>query len=358
MYRIIKTVPKCVFGKGSFNQLNDILADMRKSNDALVVFLVDDYFAGKPLSGRIPVKDSDMQIMVNVDDEPKTITVDKIRDHILNSGKPLPSAVVGIGGGSVMDYAKAVSVMLTNEGSSSLYQGLNLAKNQGVYHIGIPTLSGTGAEVSMTTVLTGPVKKLGIKGEFTPFDLIVLDPELISDAPKNQRFYTGMDSYIHNVESLHGNSKNALSDSFALQSQTLLREVFLNDGLSRDQADEKLMVASYFGGLSIGFSEVGVCHALSYGLSYILGLHHGIANCIAFNQLEDVYGDDVKEFHFMVNKHGIDIPQGISGKLTEKQIINMAEISIKLDHMWRHAYGPEWQNEVSIEKLMNWFLRM
>ena len=62
------------------------------------------------------------------------------------------------------------------------------------------------------------------------------------------------------------------------------------------------MVSSYFGGLSIGFSEVGVCHALSYGLSYILGLHHGIANCIAFNQLEDVYGDDVKEFHFMVKK--------------------------------------------------------
>jgi 3-deoxy-alpha-D-manno-octulosonate 8-oxidase len=358
MYRIIKTVPKCVFGKGSFDQLNDLLADRRTTSYALIVFLVDDYFVGKPLSERIPVKDSDLLIWVNVDDEPKTITVDKIRDQILKSGKPLPSAVVGIGGGSVMDYAKAVSVMLTNEGSSSLYQGLNLAKNQGVYHIGVPTLSGTGAEVSMTTVLTGPVKKLGIKGEFTPFDLIVLDPGLISDAPKNQRFYTGMDSYIHNVESLQGNSKNALSDSYAMQSQTLLRDVFLNDNLSREQADEKLMVASYFGGLSIGFSEVGVCHALSYGLSYILGLHHGIANCIAFNQLEDVYGEDVREFHFMVKKHNIDIPLGISEELTEQQIINMAEISIRLDHMWRHAYGSEWQNEVSIDKLANWFSRM
>jgi 3-deoxy-alpha-D-manno-octulosonate 8-oxidase len=358
MYRIIKTVPKCVFGQGSFNQLNDILDESRKSSDAVIVFLVDDYFTGKPLSDRIPVKGSDILLWVNVDDEPKTITVDKIRDQILSSGKPFPSAVVGIGGGSVMDYAKAVSVMLTNDGSSSLYQGLNLIKNQGVYHIGVPTLSGTGAEVSMTTVLTGPVKKLGIKGEFTPFDLIVLDPELIYDAPKNQRFYTGMDSYIHNVESLQGNSKNALSDSYAMQSQTLLREVFLNDGLTRQQADEKLMVSSYFGGLSIGFSEVGVCHALSYGLSYILGLHHGIANCIAFNQLEDVYGEDVREFHFMVKKHEIDIPQGISKNLTEQQIVSMAEISIKLDHMWRHAYGPEWQKELSIEKLVNWFRRM
>lgn len=358
MYRIIKTVPKCVFGKGSFNQLNDILDERRNGSETRMVFLADDFFKGKPLSKRIPVKGSDMLIWVNVDDEPKTITVDKIRDQILSGAKSLPSAVIGIGGGSVMDYAKAVSVMLTNEGSSSLYQGLDLIKNQGIYHIGVPTLSGTGAEVSMTTVLTGPVKKLGIKGEFTPFDLIVLDAELISDAPKNQRFYTGMDSYIHNVESLSGSSRNTLSDAYAMQSQALIREVFLNDTLSRDQADEKLMVGSYFGGLSIGFSEVGVCHALSYGLSYVLGLHHGIANCMAFNQLEDVYGDDVREFHHMVRKHNIDIPGGISKKLTGKQITDMAETSIKLDHMWKHAYGPEWQKEVNAEKLENWFRRM
>ena len=199
--------------------------------------------------------------------------------------------------------------MLTNDGSSSLYQGLNLAKNQGVYHIGIPTLSGTGAEVSMTAVLTGPVKKLGIKGEFTPFDLIVLDPELIHDAPKNQRFYTGMDAYIHNVESVNGMNRNCISDSYAIQSQALCREVFLNETISREEADEKLMVASYFGGLSIGHSEVGVCHALSYGLSYVLGLHHGIANCIAFNQLEEIYGQDVREFHRMVEKNKIEMPQ-------------------------------------------------
>lgn len=358
MYRIIKTVPKCVFGKGSFNQLQDILAELRGQNGGNIVFLVDDYFKNKPLSGRVPLKGQDTMILVNVDDEPKTPTVDKIRDQIKNSGKPLPSVVVGIGGGSTMDYAKAVSVMLTNPGSSSLYQGLNLAKNQGVYHIGIPTLSGTGAEVSMTTVLTGPEKKLGIKGEFTPFDLVILDPELIYEVPDNQRFYTGMDAYIHNVESLNGTNRNCLSNSYASQSQVLCREVFLNDKLNRHEADEMLMVASYFGGLSIGFSEVGVCHALSYGLSYILGWHHGIANCIAFNQLEDVYGEAVKEYHLMVRKHNIDIPHGISKSLTEEQISAMADTSFKLDHMWRHAYGPDWQKEVNKEKIMNWFRRM
>jgi 3-deoxy-alpha-D-manno-octulosonate 8-oxidase len=186
MYRIIKSVPKSLFGKGSFNQLGDVLEDMRKEKDSYFVFLVDDYFKDKPFANRIPLKGGDFIIWVNVDDEPKTTLVDKIRDQIKDSRNIMTSALIGIGGGSTMDYAKAVSVMLTNEGSSTLYQGLNLAKNPGVYHIGVPTLSGTGAEVSMNAVLTGPVKKLGIKGEFTPFDLIVLDPDLIKDCPKNQ----------------------------------------------------------------------------------------------------------------------------------------------------------------------------
>lgn len=358
MFRIIKSVPKCLFGKGSFNQLGDILNDKRSNPDSYFVFLVDDFFKDKPLEKRIPLQGNDYIILVNVDDEPKTIIVDKIRDQILSTGKGIPSYLIGIGGGSVLDYTKAISVMLTNEGSSSVYQGLNLAKNQGVYHIGIPTLAGTGAEVSMTAVLTGPEKKLGIKGEFTPFDLIVLDPELICDAPKNQRFYTGMDAYIHNVESVDGISRNCISDSYAIQSQALCREVFLNDNITREEADEKLMVSSYFGGLSIGHSEVGVCHALSYGLSYVLGLHHGIANCIAFNQLEEVYGNAVKEFHTMAKKHKIDIPQQISKGLTPEQFDKMAETAIGLKHMWNHAYGPEWSKHVTKEKIIDWYKRM
>jgi 3-deoxy-alpha-D-manno-octulosonate 8-oxidase len=358
MFRIIKSVPKCLFGKGSFNQLGDILEEMRNGKESYFVFLLDDFFKGKPLEGRIPLKRGDQIIHLNVNDEPKTTVVDKIRDQIAGSGQGVPSALIGIGGGSVMDYAKAVSVMLTNEGPSSSYQGLNLAKNRSVYHIGIPTLAGTGAEVSMTAVLTGPVKKLGIKGEFTPFDLVILDTELIHDAPKNQRFYTGMDAYIHNVESVNGSNRNCMSDSFAMQSQVLCREVFLNEKLTRDEADEKLMVASYFGGLSIGHSEVGVCHALSYGLSYVLGLHHGIGNCIAFNQLEDVYGEAVEEFHTMVKKNGIDIPGQISKDLTGDQLNKMADTAYALPHMWNHAYGPDWQKQVSKERIINWYKRM
>src|SRR5690606_23016798 len=176
----------------------------------------------------------------------------------------LPSGIIGIGGGSVLDLAKAVSIMLTNPGSATDYQGWDLVENKAVYHVGIPTISGTGAEVSRTCVLSGPERKLGINSDFTPFDQVVLDPELTVGVPKNQWFYTGMDCYIHCVESLSGTFLNAFSQSYGEKAFDLCKEIFLSDMLIDEDSRAKLMMASWHGGMSIAYSQVGVAHALSY----------------------------------------------------------------------------------------------
>ena len=152
-------------------------------------------------------------LFVDVTYEPKTTQVDKLAQGLKDEFGTI-SGVIGIGGGSAMDLAKAVSLMMNNPGSSADYQGWDLVKQAGVYKVGIPTLSGTGAEVSRTTVLTGPVRKLGMNSDYTPFDQIVLDPELTKDVPINQRFYTGMDCYIHCIESLEGTYLNEFSKSY------------------------------------------------------------------------------------------------------------------------------------------------
>lgn len=188
-----------------------------------------------------------------------------------------------------MDLAKAVSLMMTNPGSSADYQGWDLVKVAGVYKAGIPTLSGTGAEVSRTTVLTGPTRKLGMNSDFTPFNQIVLDPELIADVPANQRFYTGMDCYIHCIESLQGTYLNEFSKSYGEKALELCREVFLQKNNWDNESDDKLMMASYAGGMSIAYSQVGVAHAVSYGLAFLLGTKHGIGNCIVMNHLDEYY---------------------------------------------------------------------
>ncbi|MEN9525454.1 MAG: hypothetical protein RLZZ256_838, partial [Bacteroidota bacterium] len=300
-FRNFKLVGYVVFGRGCFNQLDEILSPHRKSGFPMV-FLVDHFFEGKPLPNRIPLRDNDIILYVDVTAEPKTTYVDELAARLKQEFGSV-SGVIGIGGGSTMDLAKAVSLMMNNPGSSADYQGWDLVKLPGVYKVGIPTLSGTGAEVSRTTVLTGPTRKLGMNSDFTPFDQIVLDPELTKDAPVNQRFYTGMDCYIHFIESLEGTYLNEFSKSYGEKALELCRKVFVEKEEWNDESDDQLMMASYAGGMSIAYSQVGVAHAVSYGLSYLLGTKHGIGNCIVMDRLEEFYPAGVKEFKYMVEKN-------------------------------------------------------
>jgi len=355
MFRNFKMVSYVVFGRGCFNQLDDILAEKRKSEDSYMVFLVDDVFLKSPFKDRVPVKDTDTLMWVNVDHEPKTEYVDRLTQNVRKKSDTLPDGIIGIGGGSTLDIAKAVSLMLTNPGSSANYQGWDLIKNPAVYHVGIPTLSGTGAEVSRTTVLSGPEKKLGINSDYTVFDQILLDPELIETAPPDQRFYTGMDCYIHCVESLSGTFLNAFSQAYGERAIELCREVFLGSGPDRD---DKLMMASYCGGMSIAYSQVGICHALSYGLSFVLGIHHGIGNCIVFDTLEDYYTEGVNEFRQMMEKHKIQLPRNIVAGIKNDQLEKMADVALILEPLWENALGTDWKRTMTRDRIKELYLKM
>jgi 3-deoxy-alpha-D-manno-octulosonate 8-oxidase len=315
-----------------------------------VIFLVDHFFKEKPLVNRIPLRNTDQIIFADVSQEPKTKQVDALASRLKEEFGSI-SGIVGIGGGSVMDLAKAVSLMMNNPGSSADYQGWDLVKFPGVYKAGIPTLSGTGAEVSRTTVLTGPTRKLGMNSDFTPFDQIVLDPELTTNAPVNQRFYTGMDCYIHCIESLTGTFLNEFSKSYGEKALELCQDVFLGDGDWGPEQDDKLMMASYAGGMSIAYSQVGVAHAVSYGLGYLLGTRHGVGNCIVFDKLGEFYPEGVSEFKKMVDKNKIEIPQHITRGLSDEQFNTMIDVSLGMKPLWENALGSDWERIMTREKL-------
>ena len=348
-FKNLKLVDYIVYGRGAFNQLDEILAPRRKDNFPMIFFL-DHYFIGKPLAGRIPLRGKDKIVYVDVTQEPKTKQVDALAAELKAQFGEV-SGIIGIGGGSAMDLAKAVSLMMTNPGSSADYQGWDLVKVPGVFKVGIPTLSGTGAEVSRTTVLTGPTRKLGMNSDFTPFNQTVLDPELTKNAPANQRFYTGMDCYIHCIESLEGTYLNEFSKSYGEKALDLCRKIYVEKTGWDEQSDEQLMMASYAGGMSIAYSQVGVAHAVSYGLSYLLGTKHGIGNCIVMNHLEEYYPAGVEEFKFMVEKNKIEIPVGICANLTEAQFDEMINISLSLKPLWENALGSNWESIMTRDKL-------
>ncbi|RUM92475.1 MAG: alcohol dehydrogenase [Thiomicrospira sp.] len=355
-HRNFKTVPRMIFGRGSFDQLDDVLTDERQNPDDFVVFLVDEVHKNKPLKERLPNQPQDLVIWLDVTDEPKTTYVDALTKQVQSFGKGKnPVSVVGIGGGSSLDIGKAVALLLTNPGGAAVYQGWDLIKNPAIHHTGIPTISGTGAEASRTTVLTGPDKKLGMNSDYTVFDQIIMDPDLIAGVPKDQWFYTGMDCYIHNVEALNGTYINEFARAFGEKSSELCNQVFLED---HPDSDEKLMMASYMGGQSIAYSQVGACHALSYGLSYVMGYHHGIGNCIAFNALEDFYPEGVATFRKMLDKHKITLPTNVCKDLTDAEMDKMIQVSSGMAPLWDNVYGPDWKEKVTPELLRSLYLKM
>ncbi|MDI9358908.1 MAG: iron-containing alcohol dehydrogenase family protein [Phycisphaerales bacterium] len=355
-FRNFKMVDYVVYGRGCFAQVDEILAPHRKQGLPMI-FLVDHFFKGKPLLKEIPLKGNDKILFADVTHEPKTVQVDALAQELKKEFSSV-SGIIGIGGGSTLDLAKAVSLMMTNSGSAADYQGWDLVKVPGVYKVGIPTLSGTGAEVSRTTVLTGPVRKLGMNSDYTPFNQIVLDPNLIAGVPTDQRFYTGMDCYIHCIESLQGTYLNQFSKSYGDKALDLCREVFLTNTSWSAESDEKLMMASYAGGMSIAYSQVGVTHAVSYGLSYLLGTKHGLGNCIVMQHLEEYYPQGVREFKQMVAKNNITIPQGLCKDLADEQVEKMIDISLSLKPLWENALGKDWDKKMTRAKLKELYRKL
>jgi 3-deoxy-alpha-D-manno-octulosonate 8-oxidase len=358
-HKNFRNIDRVTYGRGSFSQLADTIAPQRSATHPHFVYVIDAWFRDRNFESQLNHLTGDLIYFIDVDPhEPTTDQIDALRDGILkNIG--LPAGVVGIGGGSILDIAKALALMLTNEGSSQLYQGLNLVKKAGVYHLGIPTISGTGAEVSMTAVLTGPEKKLGLKCDWTVFNQVILDPELISSVPDDKWFYTGMDTFIHCIESHNGMRNNAFSLAYGDQALKLCREIYRGPKYGRSaENDDKLMVASLMGGLSLTYSEVGVCHALSYGLSKILGTKHCYANCVIFQHLEDIYPAGVKEFKEMLAKNKISLPENLSKSWDTETISKMVQVSYNLPFMWEHAFGPEYRTRANPDFIADLFKRL
>lgn len=353
MNKVFKQVPRILYGNGTLQRLTELLPQ-KDTVSAYYLYIVDDIHRQTGLIEKFHLDEEDLLICVDIaEHEPTTRQVDELRDKILASRETLPLALIAIGGGSVMDIGKAVSIMLTNEGTSAAYQGWDLVRNPPIFKVGVPTLSGTGAEASRTAVLTGPDKKMGINSDYSMFDAVLSDPDLVQTVPREQRFFTAMDCYIHCVESLEGTMINELSRSYAAKGLELCREVFIGEG-----DDGKLMVASYLGGCSIVNSEVGICHALSYGLSLELGLRHGLANCIAFNVLDDYYGDYVREMRQMVGVHGIKLPKDVTRALDAKAIERMMAMAVKMEKPLTNALGVNWAKVLTREVIFNLYSRM
>lgn len=346
---------------GALSQLGPILTRRRKSQGTSVVFLIDHFFENHRLVKKLPRERGDLTIFVDSTHEPSTRSVDAITKEIrrvFRNGNP--SALVGIGGGTAMDTTKAVSNLLTNSGPAASYQGWDLVENPGVYKIGIPTLSGTGAEASRTCVLTNydTGVKLGMNSDYTLFDFVLMDPELTESVSREQYFFTGMDTYIHCVESLSGSLRHPAADLLSHEALTLVREVFFCDTMQSVENREKLMAAAFLGGCAIANSMVGVVHPFSAGLSIVKGTHHCEANCIALQGLDEFYPEAAREFEAMRCKQNITIRQGLCQNATAAEHEQLRASTVVHEKPLRNALGDKFEKILNPDRVKEIFNRM
>jgi 3-deoxy-alpha-D-manno-octulosonate 8-oxidase len=331
--------------------LEGLLDNKRLNENDFVVLVIDHFFKDKGILNLNFLNSNDLVLWADTTHEPTTDYIDELTELVCKENEE-PCAIVGIGGGSSLDIAKAISVMLTNPGRAQDYQGWDLVKNPPIYKIGVPTIAGTGAEFTRTAVLTGPVKKLGINSDYSVYDQVILDPDLMKTVPMEQFVYTAMDCFVHNCESLLGMQNDAFTIALAQKSSDMIKEVFLGE-----MDHEKLLVASSMGGLAIANSNVGICHPFSYGLGFVLGLHHAFAICVAFNQLGEYY-PEVETFKRIMDKYGIVLPKVITDDITDEQLDKMAELTLMNEKPLSNAFGPEWRTVFGKERVIKLLKRM
>ncbi|MED5223470.1 iron-containing alcohol dehydrogenase [Bacillus safensis] len=191
-------------------------------------------------------------------------------------------AIIGIGGGSVLDAAKILAVLKTNDQPISALVGTNLVEKRGVPTILIPTTSGTGSEVTPNAIVTFPEKELKI-GMVSPHllpDLVILDPALTLNLPKSITAATGMDAFTHALESYISNKANPFSDMFALESMRLIsgsiQEAYHHG--ENLKARENMLVGAMYGGMALTSAGTAAVHAMAYPLGGKYKISHGVAN--------------------------------------------------------------------------------
>lgn len=223
-------------------------------------------------------------------------TVKNVQDGVVACKNANADAIVAVGGGSAMDTAKGISIIMTNPEHADVVSlnGVVATKNVGLPIIALPTTAGTAAEVTINYVITDEerdVKMVCIDPHDIPV-LAIVDTELMETMPKSIAAATGLDALTHAIEGYITKGANLMSDMFHMKAIQLIFEnlpAAVNE--KNPEAVEKMGYAQYIAGM--GFSNVGlgIVHSLAHQLGAVYDTPHGIANAILLPYVMEFNGE-------------------------------------------------------------------
>ena len=212
-------------------------------------------------------------------------TVKNVQDGVNACREYGADVIVAVGGGSVMDTAKGISIIMTNPDRYDVVslEGLSNTAAKGMPMIALPTTHGTAAEVTINYVITDEerqVKMVCVDPNDIPV-LAIVDSELMETLPKGTAAATGLDALTHAVEGYITKAHNLMADMFHMRAIELIFANLAKAVNEKDQdAIEKMAMAQYMAGM--GFSNVGlgIVHSMAHQLGAVYDTPHGIANAI------------------------------------------------------------------------------
>lgn len=285
---------RVIVGPGSLRQLPIVLGDY----EAGTALVITDPGLGttdlpRRVCGLIETAGFRPWVLDEVKPNPRVSDVDGMANQAKGQGVQV---VVAVGGGSVLDAAKGVALLLTNPGSIRDYEGKNQFRTPAAPVVAIPTTCGTGSEVTWVSVLTDAEqrRKISVKGDGLFPEWAVVDSDVLMSLPAGLVAATGMDAMTHAIEAFIGKASNPVSDELAIGAVTLLLEhlgAASADIVGNSEAREAVMRASTIAGMSFGNADVGPVHCLSESIGGRHDLPHGLLNAVLLLPVLEYYGD-------------------------------------------------------------------
>jgi alcohol dehydrogenase len=271
-----------VFGDGRIGELPDYVRRHGMTRPLIVTDpglrstgIIDRIEHGLGVSGLTP------GVFDEVSSDPKTSIVDQVVALVTSEGY---DGLVGVGGGSSLDVAKAAAALATNPGSLADYVGRDKIVNQPLPLVAIPTTAGTGSEVTIWSVLTDDQSgaKVSIGSVMMMPDVALLDPELTMGLPPGITAATGMDALSHAVESYGSVWNHAIAEPLALQAIELVGKYLARavENGTDVEARRGMLLASLVSELAANSTRLGLCHALALPVGARYHVPHGTANAI------------------------------------------------------------------------------
>lgn len=344
-----------VLSSNGVGRLFELLARRNKR----AFFVVDKALENQPAFARI-FEQEEKSVFDASYSEVRTSDVDSLVD-IVRARRGDHTVIVGVGGGSTMDLAKAAGICAANPLRAQDYQGYGLEMERGVDVWAVPALNGTGAEITPIAVMRGPEKKLGINNALVEAKLAIIDPGLSAGAPPFNRFYTMMDCYFHHYEISKSKTSQPQATLDALDGLRLSREVLGCDLTEYDPAKAvKSAMASVLGGTSSVGGRVGAPHALSYGLSNSAPfLPHSVAVTLSMLALEDLYPDGYDDTLAFFAANHRSLPKARDYGLGEADVPKMTKTALGMEKLWQSCFGPKrWKERAAPEYIESVYRRI